>query len=108
SRPKTKSIANASNALWLFGRAPKLPHALPRISEILLAIGSSAAYGGRNGPHQQPSADRINIRAAAISHNRDADPVSGCETDPRAAIVSAPVFFQDAANNLVRSYAPSK
>ena len=54
-----------------------------------------------NGPFQQPSADGINIWSAAIADDRHADRMFGRETDPRAAIVSATILFQDATDKLV-------
>ena len=54
-----------------------------------------------NGSLQQPMANWVNVRAAAVGDKRDANSVIGRETDPRAAVISATVLFEDPANKLI-------
>jgi len=61
-----------------------------------------------NGSLQEPTADWIDGRFAAVGHHCDANSVIGRETDPRAAVVSATILFEDPANKLIRSDRPSK
>ena len=66
------------------------------------------ATASGNGSLQKPTADWIDGRFAAVGNNRDANSAIGRETDPRAAIVSAPILFEDPANKLIRSHRPSR
>src|SRR5688572_33034361 len=68
----------------------------------------NGATASGNGSLQKPTADWIDGWFAAIGKNGDANSVIGRETDPRAAIVSAAVLFQDSADRLAQSDGPSE
>ena len=69
-------------------------------SRLMTGFVQETRINTGNGSFQRASSRLVDTRFAAVGDDRDANSVVGSETDPRTAIVSATVLFQDSADRL--------
>ena len=79
---------------------------LQKFSPMLVGDLSFCSTG--DGAFEEPAADGIDGGVAAIGEDCNSDPVTGCESNPGAAIVAAAVFFQESAGGAARQHGPAE